>query len=103
MVDVDAHILSHLKEELAWAVDKQLWVISAITLFKNSMSTNEVKELKIKAVSNLKQYCIRCYMALSNIFYLFQDDFYCDPSTSLSSLANQYKINNDYIFAAPGF
>ena len=27
MVDVDACILSHLKEELAWAADKQLQVI----------------------------------------------------------------------------
>ena len=28
------HILRHLKEELAWAKDKWLWVISNITLFK---------------------------------------------------------------------
>ena len=32
MVDVDhsvdAHVSSHLKEELPWAVDKWLWVIS---------------------------------------------------------------------------
>ena len=29
MVDVDVHVSSHLKEELAWAVDKQLWIISS--------------------------------------------------------------------------
>ena len=30
MVDVDVHVSSHLKEELAWAADKQLRVISTI-------------------------------------------------------------------------
>ena len=34
VVDVDVHILSYLKEELAWAVDKRLLVISTIMLFK---------------------------------------------------------------------
>ena len=34
MVDVDVHILSHLKEGLAWAIDKRLQVISIIMLFK---------------------------------------------------------------------
>ena len=34
MVIVDIHVLSHLKEELAWAVDKWLRVISTIMLFK---------------------------------------------------------------------
>ena len=34
MVDVDVRVSSHLKEELAWAVDKQLLVISIIMLFK---------------------------------------------------------------------
>ena len=48
-------ILIHLKEELAWTTDKQLRVISNIT-----------KELKNKAILNLKQYCICCYMILSN-------------------------------------
>ena len=33
MVDVDVRLSSHIKEELAWAVDKQLGVISAIMLF----------------------------------------------------------------------
>ena len=40
VVDIDVQVSSHLKEELAWAVDKQLWVISVIMLFKN------IKELK---------------------------------------------------------
>ena len=30
MVDIDVHLLSHLKEELAWAVDTWLQVISTI-------------------------------------------------------------------------
>ena len=34
MVDVDVCISSHLKEEQACAVDKRLWVISTIMLFK---------------------------------------------------------------------
>ena len=46
MVDVDICISSHLKEELAWAVDKWLRVISAIILFKNSKSTKELKGTK---------------------------------------------------------
>ena len=45
MVDVDICVLSHLKEELTWAIDKRLQVISTILLFKNSEST---KELRIK-------------------------------------------------------
>ena len=34
VVDVDVRILSYLKEELAWTVDKRLQVISTIMLFK---------------------------------------------------------------------
>ena len=34
VVDVDACILSHLKEELAWAADKWLWVISIVMFLK---------------------------------------------------------------------
>ena len=33
-VDVVVRVSSHLKEELAWAVDKWLRIISAITLLK---------------------------------------------------------------------
>ena len=32
MVDIDVHKSSHLKEELAWAIDKQLQVINTIML-----------------------------------------------------------------------
>ena len=56
MVDEDERVSSYLKEELAQAVDKQLRVIITIILFKIS------KELD---VLNLKQNCIRCYVALS--------------------------------------
>ena len=41
--DVDVHVLSHLKQELAWAAGKWLWVISTILLFK---STKELKGTK---------------------------------------------------------
>ena len=37
MVNVDVRVLSHLKEELAWAVDKRLWTISTIVLFKKQL------------------------------------------------------------------
>ena len=43
VVDVDVHVSSHLKEELAWAVDKRLWVISTL---KYSKSTKELKGTK---------------------------------------------------------
>ena len=34
VVVIDVRISSHLKEELAWAVDKWLQIISTIMLFK---------------------------------------------------------------------
>ena len=34
VIDVDVRVSSHLKEELTWAIDKRLWVISTIMLFK---------------------------------------------------------------------
>ena len=34
VVDLVIHVLSHLKEEMAWAANKQLWVISTIMLLK---------------------------------------------------------------------
>ena len=40
MVDVDVPVSSHLKEELAWVVDKQLRVISTL---KNNKSTKELR------------------------------------------------------------
>ena len=43
MVDVDVRVSSHLNEELAGAVDKQLQVICYL---KNSKSTKELKEAK---------------------------------------------------------
>ena len=33
----EIHILRHLKEELAWAIDEQLWVISNEKLFKTDI------------------------------------------------------------------
>ena len=47
MADIDVRISSHLKEELVWAVDKWLQIISTTMLFKNSKNTNKnTKELK---------------------------------------------------------
>ena len=44
VVDIDVCISSHFKEELAWAVDKRLQVIStSIMLFKNRKVTKELK------------------------------------------------------------
>ena len=53
MVVVDECVSSHLKEVLTWAADKWLRAISTIMLFKNSYYN--IKELKNKAVLNLKQ------------------------------------------------
>ena len=48
MVDVDGvRVSSHLKEELAWAADKQLQVISTIICdLKNNKSTKKLKGVK---------------------------------------------------------
>ena len=43
MVDVDVHVLNHLKDELSWAADKRLWVISTIIYFLKSCRTRELK------------------------------------------------------------
>ena len=54
---------------MAWAVDKMASGYKYYNvLLKSSKSAKELKELKNKAVLNLKQYCIRCYVVLSNIF-----------------------------------
>ena len=47
----------HLKEELAWVIDKRLQLISYTT-----------KNLKNKAIFNLKQYCMCYYVTFSDIF-----------------------------------
>ena len=41
MVDIDIRISSHLKEKLAWAVDKQLWIISDLNNTKELKGTKE--------------------------------------------------------------
>ena len=46
VVDIDVRILSCLKEELAWAGDKQFQVINTIMLFKNSKNAKELKGTK---------------------------------------------------------
>ena len=51
VVDVDVHVLSHLKKELVWGVDRHLWVIDTTMLFKNSKSTKELKGTKIMPFS----------------------------------------------------
>ena len=43
VVDVTVCVLSYLKQELAWAVDKWLRVISTL---KNNKSTKEIKGTK---------------------------------------------------------
>ena len=86
IVHVGVSILSHLKEKLAWAADKWLWVISTIMLLKNSCSTKELKGTK--AILNLKQYCFHCFVALSNVF---SDSFYCGLST-VAFLVSQTRL-----------
>ena len=59
---MDVHILRRLKAKLAWAIDKQLQVISIQNVYIT-------KELKNKVVLSLKQSCI-CYVVLSNVMYI---------------------------------
>ena len=51
MVDVDVHVSNHSKEELTWAVDKRLRIISTIMYLmycylKYGKSTKELKGTK---------------------------------------------------------
>ena len=59
-------VLRYLKEVLAWATDKPLQVISNIPFFR-SYTTNELNN---KVALNLKQYCLHCYVVLSNVAIL---------------------------------
>ena len=63
MAYMNVCISKRLKEELAWAIDKWLCVISIKMLFKTVVRTT--KKLKNKT---LKLYCMHCYVALSNVF-----------------------------------
>ena len=60
VVYVNIHISRQLKEELSWAIDKQLQFILNTMLVKTVIRTS--KNLKNKAAFNLKQYCMRCAM-----------------------------------------
>ena len=42
MVNVDIRVSSHLKEELAWPVDKRLWVIGTIMLLLRRLASYKV-------------------------------------------------------------
>ena len=50
MVDVDVCVWSHLKEELAWAVDKWLPVISTIMLSKITKELKGTSHFKFKTI-----------------------------------------------------
>ena len=55
MVDADICVSSHLKEELAWAVDKWLWVISIIMLFVTRFrKTDHIVTINIVRNTDLK-------------------------------------------------
>ena len=68
MVDVDIRISSHLKEELTWAIDKWLRVISTIMLFKKSKSTKELKGTKELSRFKFKTILYVFYVTLSYVF-----------------------------------
>ena len=60
------NVLRKLTEELAWATDKQLQVISNIMLFKTVTYTT--KKLKNKAVLGLNNIvCSATYVVLCNV------------------------------------
>ena len=54
------------KRRAGWAIDKWPQVISDIIIFKAVSYTT--KKLNNKAILKLKQYCMRCYVTLSNIY-----------------------------------
>ena len=64
MAYVNVRISKCLKVELGWAIDKRVRLVINKMLFKSYITKN----LKNKAFFNLKQYCMRCYVILSNIF-----------------------------------
>ena len=66
VAQVNVLLSRQLKEELSWGIDKWLWLIINIMLCKTVIYTT--KNLKNKAIFNLKQYCVCCYVALSNVF-----------------------------------
>ena len=43
VIDIDIRVFSHLKEELAWAIDKRLQVISTTVLFKEQQEYKRAK------------------------------------------------------------
>ena len=67
MAYVDICILRHLNAELGCTIEKWLRLIINTMLFRTVLRTT--KNLKNKAVFNLKQYCMHCFVTLSNIFW----------------------------------
>ena len=65
VVYVNVYVSKRLKEELAWAIDKRFGLL-VIEYYLKLLYHKETKEYK--AVLNLKQYCIRYYVTLSNVF-----------------------------------
>ena len=81
---VNMCISRHLTEELDWAIDKKLWISG---LFKNSYTT---KNIKNKAILNIKQYCMHCYVTLNNIIELMHMETCIHYSTK--NLLASYKV-----------
>ena len=63
MVYVNVHVSRHLKEELAWAIDKRLRVNCNKMLFKMVI----LLETKNIVALNLKQYYLHCYVRMSTL------------------------------------
>ena len=61
---VNIRILRCLKEKLGLAIGKWLRLIINSVIYNNYTTKN----LKNKAVLSSKQYCMRCYVTLSNVF-----------------------------------
>ena len=61
MAYVNVHVLRHLKEELAWVIDKWLWVISNKILFKIVLP---LRNQRIKQILYLKHCVYELYKLL---------------------------------------
>ena len=87
MVYVKLHVSRCLKEELAWVVDKWLGLLVIYTVGYTT------KKLTNKAILNLKQYCMHCYVALSdirNLINAYEDMF--QPNRKMLRRLASYKV-----------
>ena len=68
---MDVYILRCLKEELAWAIDIQLWVISNIMLFIKSYANKKLKNKAVSSLNNIVCFAMWSLVTYSNLFVIY--------------------------------